>query len=48
MIISEEEAAQFAADLLVSTLPTVPTQEDIPTHSTSAAGASNVPALNSP
>lgn len=47
MIILEDEVVQFATDLLASTLQMTLAQEDISVHSPSAAGASNVPALNS-
>lgn len=47
MVIPEEPAVQFATDLLASTLPTTPAQEDISAHSSSATSALDVPALNS-
>lgn len=48
MIISEEEAAQFAVDLLASTLPMMSTQENTLVPPSNVAGAANVPAFNSP
>lgn len=43
IVLPKEATIQFATDLLVSTLPTSPAQEDIPAHPSSVAGALDVP-----
>lgn len=48
MIFPKGTAVQFSTDLLASTLPMAPAQDDIPTQPPSVVGALDMPILSSP